>query len=92
MEPKSGYSSCLCDLIQVVAIKQLDRDGFQGDREFLVEILMLSLLSHQNLVNLVGYCCDGDQRILVYEHMVNGSLEDHLLGMLEVSCLRIWIH
>ncbi|XP_057809830.1 probable serine/threonine-protein kinase PBL23 isoform X2 [Salvia miltiorrhiza] len=42
--------------------------------------MMLSLLHHQNLVNLVGYCSEGDQRILVYEYMINGSLEDHLLN------------
>jgi serine/threonine protein kinase len=46
---------------------------------------MLSLLHHPNLVSLVGYCADGDQRILVYEYMINGSLEDHLLGMHEVT-------
>uniref|UniRef100_A0A804PJG9 non-specific serine/threonine protein kinase n=1 Tax=Zea mays TaxID=4577 RepID=A0A804PJG9_MAIZE len=63
---------------QVVAIKQLNRDGLQGNREFLVEVLMLSLLHHQNLVNLIGYCADGDQRLLVYEYMPSGSLEDHL--------------
>ncbi|CAN4097191.1 unnamed protein product [Withania somnifera] len=62
-----------------VAVKQLDRNGFQGNREFLVEVVILSLLHHPNLVNLVGYCSDGDQRILVYEYMPNGSLEDHLL-------------
>ena len=62
-------------------MKQLDRNGFQGNKEFLVEVLMLSLLHHPNLVNLVGYCADGDQRILVYEYMAKGSLEDHLLGM-----------
>ncbi|XP_030444566.2 probable serine/threonine-protein kinase PBL23 [Syzygium oleosum] len=66
---------------QVVAVKQLDRNGFQGNREFLVEVLMLSLLHHPNLVNLVGYCADGDQRVLVYEYMPNGSLEDHLLEL-----------
>ncbi|CAL5202158.1 unnamed protein product [Lathyrus oleraceus] len=66
---------------QVVAVKQLDRNGFQGNREFLVEVLILSLLHHQNLVNLVGYCAEGDQRILVYEFMENGSLEDHLLDV-----------
>ncbi|KAL2496153.1 Protein kinase superfamily protein [Forsythia ovata] len=64
-----------------VAVKQLDRNGFQGNREFLVEVLILSLLHHPNLVNLVGYCSDGDQRILVYEYMSNGSLEDHLLNI-----------
>ncbi|KAG5243600.1 kinase family protein [Salix suchowensis] len=64
---------------QVVAIKQLNRNGLQGNREFLVEVLMLSLLHHPNLVNLIGYCADGDQRLLVYEYMPLGSLEDHLL-------------
>ncbi|XP_009608033.1 putative serine/threonine-protein kinase PBL23 [Nicotiana tabacum] len=64
-----------------VAVKQLDRNGFQGTREFLVEVLILSLLHHPNLVNLVGYCSDGEQRILVYEFMPNGSLEDHLLEL-----------
>ncbi|MFS8020412.1 putative protein kinase RLK-Pelle-RLCK-VIIa-1 family [Helianthus anomalus] len=63
---------------QVVAVKQLDRNGLQGNREFLVEVLMLSLLHHPNLVNLIGYCADGDQRLLVYEFMALGSLEDHL--------------
>ncbi|XP_051224230.1 probable serine/threonine-protein kinase PBL7 isoform X1 [Lolium perenne] len=63
---------------QVVAVKQLDLDGLQGNREFLVEVLMLNLLHHRNLVNLIGYCVDGDQRLLVYEYMPLGSLEDHL--------------
>jgi serine/threonine protein kinase len=69
---------------QHVAVKQLDLNGFQGNREFLVEVLMLSLLSHPNLVSLVGYCADGDQRLLVYEYMALGSLADHLLGKLVV--------
>ncbi|KAF3960618.1 hypothetical protein ACB098_06G041000 [Castanea mollissima] len=73
------YKGIIPSTNQVVAVKQLDRNGFQGNREFLVEVLMLSLLHHPNLVNLVGYCADGDQRILAYEYMPNGSLEDHLL-------------
>ena len=68
-----------------MAIKQLDRNGLQGNREFLVEVLMLSLLHHPNLVNLIGYCADGDQRLLVYEFMPLGSLEDHLHGTVEFS-------
>ncbi|KAL7174968.1 hypothetical protein ACSBR2_028718 [Camellia fascicularis] len=39
---------------------------------------MLSLLHHRNLVTLIGYCTDGEQRLLVYEYMAMGSLEDHL--------------
>ncbi|XP_004302831.1 PREDICTED: serine/threonine-protein kinase PBS1-like [Fragaria vesca subsp. vesca] len=73
-----GHLECIN---QVVAIKQLDRNGLQGNREFLVEVLMLSLLHHPNLVNLLGYCADGDQRLLVYEYMPLGSLEDHLHDM-----------
>ncbi|XP_010556302.1 PREDICTED: serine/threonine-protein kinase CDL1 isoform X2 [Tarenaya hassleriana] len=63
---------------QVVAVKQLDKTGLQGEKEFLVEVLMLSLLRHDNLVHLIGYCAEGDQRLLVYEYMPLGSLEDHL--------------
>ncbi|KAK2666086.1 hypothetical protein Ddye_004660 [Dipteronia dyeriana] len=66
---------------QVVAIKQLDHSGFQGEKEFLVEVLMLSLMYHSNLVKLIGYCAEEDQRLLVYEYMPLGSLEDHLLDI-----------
>ena len=45
---------------------------------------MLSLLQHDNLVNLIGYCADGDQRLLVYEYMPLGSLEDHLHGEMKI--------
>lgn len=68
-------------------MKQLDRNGLQGNKEFLVEVLMLSLLHHENLVNLIGYCADGEQRLLVYEYMQYGSLEDHLLG---TNCFHIF--
>ncbi|XP_038899488.1 probable serine/threonine-protein kinase PBL23 [Benincasa hispida] len=73
------YKALIESTNQGTAVKRLDPNGFQGDREFLVEVLMLSLLHHPNLVNLVGYCADANQRILVYEYMANGSLEDHLL-------------
>ncbi|XWS59743.1 hypothetical protein CRYUN_Cryun08bG0147700 [Craigia yunnanensis] len=75
------YKGRLESTNQVVAIKQLDLNGLQGNREFLVEVLMLGLLHHPNLVNLTGYCADGDQRLLVYEYMPLGSLEDHLHNM-----------
>ncbi|CAK7331664.1 unnamed protein product [Dovyalis caffra] len=62
----------------VVAIKQLDRNGLQGIREFVVEVVTLSLADHPNLVKLIGFCAEGDQRLLVYEYMPLGSLENHL--------------
>lgn len=66
--------------MQDVAIKQLDRNGSQGIREFVVEVLTLGLADHPNLVKLIGFCAEGDQRLLVYEYMPLGSLENHLHG------------
>ncbi|KAL7105005.1 hypothetical protein ACP275_07G018200 [Erythranthe tilingii] len=63
---------------QVVAVKQLNHNGMQGNQEFVVEVLMLTLLNDPNLVNFIGYCADGDERILVYEYMPLGSLDAHL--------------
>lgn len=61
-----------------VAIKELDPEGFQGDKEWLAEVSYLGQLSHQNLVKLIGYCCEDEHRLLVYEYMASGSLEKHL--------------
>ncbi|KAE8704226.1 Serine/threonine-protein kinase CDL1 [Hibiscus syriacus] len=66
---------------EIVAVKQLNHDGLQGYQEFIVEVLMLSLLHHVNLVTLIGYCTAGDQRLLVYEYMPMGSSEDHLFDL-----------
>ena len=79
-------SCTICSSLQIVAVKQLNRDGRQGFQEFLVEVLMLSLLHHPNLVTLIGYCSDGDERLLVYEFMPMGSLDDHLFGKCSSFC------
>jgi serine/threonine protein kinase len=74
------FAEMVMHLLQVVAVKQLNKDGNQGNKEFEAEVRILSLLHHENLVKLVGYCAHGDQRLLVYEYMPLGSLEDHLHG------------
>lgn len=65
-----------------VAIKRLTTGGQQGDKEFLVEVEMLSRLHHRNLVKLVGYYSnkDSSQNLLCYELVPNGSLEAWLHG------------
>ncbi|WZZ05930.1 hypothetical protein YC2023_091851 [Brassica napus] len=63
---------------QPVAVKALKREGGQGHREWLAEVVILGQLKHPNLVNLIGYCCEDDHRLLVYEYMERGNLEDHL--------------
>ena len=64
----------------MVAVKKLDRSGPQGEKEYLIESHMLSILSHPNIVTLVGYCAEGENRLLVYEYMPLNSLDEHLFG------------
>ncbi|KAJ8773719.1 hypothetical protein K2173_006369 [Erythroxylum novogranatense] len=61
-----------------VAVKTLNHDGLQGHKEWLAEVSFLGDLVHPNLVKLIGYCIEDDQRLLVYEFMPRGSLENHL--------------
>ncbi|KAJ1392948.1 Serine/threonine-protein kinase, active site [Sesbania bispinosa] len=75
-----------------VAIKRLTSGGQQGDKEFLVEVEMLSRLHHRNLVKLVGYYSSHDlsQNLLCYELVPNGSLEAWLHGPLGINCPLDW--
>ncbi|KAL0787278.1 hypothetical protein Bca101_003524 [Brassica carinata] len=72
------YKGTLKSTGQVVAVKQLDKHGLHGNKEFQTEVLSLGQLDHPNLVKLVGYCADGDQRLLVYDYISGGTLEDNL--------------
>ncbi|XP_076892360.1 receptor-like cytoplasmic kinase 176 [Bidens hawaiensis] len=62
----------------VIAVKKLNLESFQGHREWLAEVNYLGQFSHPNLVQLIGYCLEDEQRLLVYEFMPRGSLENHL--------------
>ncbi|CAJ1958575.1 unnamed protein product [Sphenostylis stenocarpa] len=59
----------------VVAIKKLIHVTGQGDREFMAEMETIGKIKHRNLVQLLGYCKVGEERLLVYEFMKWGSLE-----------------
>lgn len=61
-----------------VAVKQLNEEGLQGFNEWLTEVIFLRRLRHPHLVPLIGYCSDGEQGLLVYEFMSEGSLDYHL--------------
>lgn len=61
-----------------IAVKSLKQDALQGHREWVAEVNFLGQLHHPNLVKLIGYCNEDDQRLLVYEFMARGSLENHL--------------
>ncbi|KAL9675934.1 hypothetical protein QQ045_004142 [Rhodiola kirilowii] len=65
-----------------VAVKQLGRRGLQGHKEWVTEVNVLGVVEHPNLVKLIGYCAEDDERgihrMLVYEYMSNRSVLDHL--------------
>lgn len=64
-----------------VAVKVHDGDNsFQGHREWLAEVIFLGQLSHPNLVKLIGYCCEDEHRVLIYEYLARGSVENNLFS------------
>ncbi|KAG5041069.1 hypothetical protein JHK85_013545 [Glycine max] len=64
-----------------VAVKVHDGDNsHQGHREWLAEVIFLGQLSHPNLVKLIGYCCEDEHRVLIYEYMSRGSVEHNLFS------------
>ncbi|XP_062231031.1 G-type lectin S-receptor-like serine/threonine-protein kinase At2g19130 [Phragmites australis] len=72
----SVYKGVLSDST-TIAVKRLD-GASQGEKQFRAELSSIGLIQHINLVKLIGFCCEGDTRLLVYEYMLNGSLDAHL--------------
>ncbi|XP_028086087.1 serine/threonine-protein kinase PCRK1-like isoform X1 [Camellia sinensis] len=71
-----------------IAVKQLSRRGLQGHKEWVTEVNVLGVVEHPNLVKLVGYCSEDDergmQRLLVYEYMPNRSVQDHISSRFQI--------
>ncbi|KAK4744989.1 hypothetical protein SAY87_011301 [Trapa incisa] len=64
----------------VVAVKNLLNKKGQAEKEFKVEVEAIGKVRHKNLVCLLGYCAEGLQRMLLYEYIDNGNLEQWLHG------------
>jgi hypothetical protein len=72
----SVYKGLIDDSI-AIAVKRLD-GAYQGEKQFRAEVSSIGAIQHINLVKLVGFCCEGSKRLLVYELMSNRSLDVHL--------------
>eukprot|EP00257_Ricinus_communis_P025544 XP_025012958.1 L-type lectin-domain containing receptor kinase IX.1 [Ricinus communis] len=70
------YRGYLSDLS--VAVKRVTKGSKQGRKEYMSEVKIISKLRHKNLVQLVGWCHEKGELLLIYELMPNGSLDSHL--------------
>ena len=64
---------------RLIAVKVLD-ESKQSEQQFIAEVATVGTTCHVNLVRLLGYCSHVSRRALVYEYMVNGSLEKYIHG------------
>jgi serine/threonine protein kinase len=74
----SVYGGFLRESNLEVAIKRVSKGSKQEKKEYISEVRIISRLRHRNLVQLIGWCHDGAELLLVYELMTNGSLDTHL--------------
>ncbi|CAF1770716.1 unnamed protein product [Brassica napus] len=68
------------NVYEQVAVKLLSQSSTQGYKQFKAEVDLLMRVHHTNLVNLVGYCNEGDHLALIHEYVPNGDLRHHLSG------------
>ncbi|KAM7470973.1 hypothetical protein LguiA_009156 [Lonicera macranthoides] len=61
-----------------IAVKKFSKLAWPDPKQFAEEAWGFGKLRHKRIANLIGYCCDGDERLLVAEYMPNDTLAKHL--------------
>ncbi|KAM4108861.1 hypothetical protein ACB094_03G077400 [Castanea mollissima] len=74
------YKGLLSESNVEVAVKRVSKGSKQGKKEYKSEVKIIGRLRHRNLVQLIGWCHEQRELLLVYEYMPNGSLDSHLFG------------
>ncbi|CAA2973475.1 probable serine threonine- kinase At5g41260 [Olea europaea subsp. europaea] len=69
-----------------VAVKRFNRSAWPDSRQFLDEARAVGQLRSHNLTNLIGCCCEGDERLLIAEFMLNKTLAKHLFHCEYITC------
>ncbi|CAN0926879.1 L-type lectin-domain containing receptor kinase IX.1 [Linum grandiflorum] len=72
------YRGFIKDNDDYIAVKRVSKNSKQGIKEFTAEVKIISRLRHRNLAQLIGWCYEKKELLLVYEFLPNGSLDMHL--------------